>query len=63
VEKKKLFDAIVQYYNVPEGSSYFEVEKYPIGVGQVLVPMAQGCKRHTVAFVAAKSARAAQNGK
>jgi hypothetical protein len=53
-DKKKLFDAIVQYYNVPQGYSYFEVEKYPIGVGQVLVPMAQGCKTYAAAFVAAK---------
>jgi hypothetical protein len=62
-EKKKLFDAIVQYYNVPEGYSYFEVEKYPIGVGQVLVPMAHGCKRYTDAFVAAKSTLAAEKKK
>lgn len=53
-DKKKLFDTIVEYYKVPEGYSYFEVEKYPIGVGQVLVPMAQGCKKYTAAFIAAK---------
>jgi hypothetical protein len=62
-DKKKLFDAIVQYYNVPEGYSYFEVEKYPIGVKQVLVPMAHGCKKYAAAFVAAKSKPSAQSGK
>jgi hypothetical protein len=62
-EKKKLFDAIVQHYNVPGGYSYFEVEKYPIGVGQVLVPMAQGCKKYTAAATTAKEAApSAQKG-
>jgi hypothetical protein len=53
-DKKKLFDMIVEYYQIPEEYSYLEVEKYPIGVGKVLVPMAQGCKNYTSAFIAAK---------
>ncbi len=57
-DKKKLFDAIVDYYKVPEGYSYFEIEKYPIGVGRVLVPMANGCKTYAAGVVAAKESAA-----
>jgi hypothetical protein len=41
-----VFEVLVAHYNVPEGSSYFEVETYPIRVGQVLVPMAEDCKKY-----------------
>lgn len=53
-DKKKLFDVIVEYYKVPEGYSYFEVEKYPIGIKQVLVPMANGCKQYAAGYFEAK---------
>jgi hypothetical protein len=38
-------DFIDGLFEVPEGYSQLEVEKHPIGVGRVLVPMAQGCKK------------------
>jgi|SRR5688572_18980378 len=53
-DKKKLFDSIVDYYKVPQGYSYFDVEKYPIGIKQVLVPMAHGCKTYAAAYLAVK---------
>src|SRR5688572_31484394 len=53
-DKKKLFDSIVDYYKVPQGYSYFDVEKYPIGIKQVLVPMAHGCKTYAAAYLEVK---------
>lgn len=50
-DKKMLWDMIVGHYKLQPGYSYLEVDKYPIGVKQVLVPMAEGCKKYVTAFV------------
>lgn len=44
-----LWEMIVGYYKLQPGYSYLEVDKYPIGVKQVLVPMAEGCKKYVAA--------------
>jgi hypothetical protein len=51
-DKTMLWEMIVGYYNLQPGYSYLsylEVDKYPIGVKQVLVPMAEGCKKYVAA--------------
>ena len=50
--KKKLYDRVVAHFNVQSESYLQDAEKYPIAVGQVLVPMAHGCKVYVQAKLA-----------
>ena len=50
-KKVKLYERIVDHFQLPNDYSYLEVEKYPIGVGSVLVPMSEGCKRYAAAAI------------
>jgi len=50
-DKKKLYDRIVQHFKVNSESYLDDPTVYPLGVGQVLVPLAEGCKRYVLAVV------------
>jgi hypothetical protein len=54
--KKKLYDRVVAHFNVQSESYLQDAEKYPIAVGQVLVPMAHGCKAYVQAKLAPQAA-------
>lgn len=49
-KKRKLYERIVTHFKIAADYSYLEVAKYPIGIAQVLVPLAEGCKRYAVAL-------------
>jgi hypothetical protein len=49
-DKKRLYDRIVQHFHVDSQSYIDDPTVYPLGVAQVLVPLAGGCKRYVVAF-------------
>jgi hypothetical protein len=46
----KLYERIVVHFGIKKDYSYLEVDKYPIGIAKVLVPMANGCKRYAEEF-------------
>jgi hypothetical protein len=48
-EKRRLYDRIVQHFHVDSQSYLDDPTVYPLGVGQVLVPLARGCQRYVVA--------------
>ena len=48
--KKKLYERIVEYFHVDSESYLDDPTLYPLGVGQVLVPLARGCKRYVAEF-------------
>jgi len=48
-DKRKLYDRIVQHFQVNSQSYLDDPMVYPLGVGQVLVPLAEGCKRYVTA--------------
>jgi hypothetical protein len=52
-DKKKLYDRLVQHFKVDPKAYLEDTSKYPLAVGQVLVPLAEACKRYAVAVKAA----------
>jgi hypothetical protein len=45
-EKKKLFDRIRTYFNLSNEEISRSEGKFPLPINQVLVPLAEGCKRY-----------------